>query len=153
MILINVATAEENSLNMNQLENTTRNRLPIIVVGCNFIQQKSKSMKKTLLLLVFVASSFLSSTAQSYNYSNNYNFVKGAYHTDMEFVAHGGLIYSDLRYGSATAFNLGIDFTPFESGDDLFSLSFITNFAKSKDYWSINPLGASAIVLTLFCKK
>ena len=35
----------------------------------------------------------------------------------------------------------------------MFSYSFITNFAKSKDYWSVNPLGASAIVLTLFCKN
>lgn len=112
-------------------------------------------MKTITLLLVFVASSFLTVTAQSYNYYDNYTYksVKGAYHTDLEFVAHGGVLFSDLRYGNATAFDLGIDYTPYESENNSFSYSFITNFTKSKDYWSVNPLGASAIVLTLFCKN
>mgnify|MGYP007133773667 CR=1 FL=1 len=63
------------------------------------------------------------------------------------------MLQSDLRYGNSIALDLGIDYTPYVSGDDMFSYSFITNFAKSKDYWPINPLGASSIALTLFCKN
>lgn len=93
--------------------------------------------------------------AQHYDVYSSYYYkeTKGAYHKDLEFIVHGGALFSDLRHGNATAFNLGIDYTPYESEDNSFSYSFITNFAKSKDYWSVNPLGASAIVLTLFCKN
>ncbi len=112
-------------------------------------------MRKVLLVSVLFALCITVTMAQSYDYysGNSYKPAKGAYHNDLEFILHGGVLQSDLRYGNSTAFDLGIDYTPYESGDDMFSYSFITVFAKSRDYWSINPLGASAIVLTLFCKN
>ena len=113
-------------------------------------------MKKTLLTLISIVLAYYSSvSAQDYYSSDGYSYktAKGAYHNDLEFIVHGGIISSDLRYGSSTAFSLGADYTPYESDDDLFTYSFITNFAKSKEYWSVNPLGASAIIMTLFCKN
>lgn len=112
-------------------------------------------MKRVILVFTLIASSLITVMAQGYNYYSNNSFksTKGAYHNDLEFIIHGGVLQSDLRYGESTAFNLGMDYTPYESGDNMFSYSFITNFAKSKDYWSVNPLGASAIALTLFCKN
>jgi len=112
-------------------------------------------MKKRLLLSILSLLCLTTAKAQEYNYYSDhfYKSAKGAYHNDLEFILHGGMLQSDLRYGNSIALDLGIDYTPYESGDDMFSYSFITNFAKSKDYWSINPLGASSIALTLFCKN
>lgn len=112
-------------------------------------------MKKLAIigLLIVLSINISAQYYSGYNEYNNRPKVKGAYHSDLEFIVHGGLLQSDLRYGESTAFDLGIDYTPYESDDNMFSYSFITNFAKSKDYWSVNPLGASAIVLTLFCKN
>ena len=112
-------------------------------------------MKKVLLASFLSLLCLTTAIAQDYNYYSNasYKYANGSYHNDLEFIIHCGVQFSNLRYGSSTAFNIGVDYTPYESEDDMFSYSFITNFAKSKDYWSVNPLGASAIVLTLFCKN
>lgn len=107
--------------------------------------------------LLFVCSLFFvgqNVSAQYYSYYNTqpYKKSKGARHDDMEFIIHAGATYSDLRYGTSVAANLGIDYTPYEA-DGSFSYSFNTNAAYCKDYWSVSPLGASAIVLSLFCKN
>lgn len=107
----------------------------------------------SLVVLFFLYGYPCVSAQDYYSDQKTYTPSKGAYHSDLEFVVHGGVVSSDLRYGSSTAFSLGVDYTPYESDDDMFSYSFITNFAKSKEYWSVNPLGATAIVMTLFCKN
>lgn len=121
----------------------------------NSFNKKQKSMKKCLLLLNFAITTFNVVIAQSHDYYDRYTYrsVKGAYHDDLEFIVHGGVLFSNLRYGSATAIDLGIDYTPYESGDNMFSYSFVTDYLKSKDYWSINPLGSSSIILNVFCKN
>lgn len=78
--------------------------------------------------------------------------VDGAEHQETEFIIHAGVSQSSFRYDHSTAVNVGIDYTPYEA-DGVFSYSFITNFAYADNYWSINPLGASAIAMTMFCKN
>ena len=116
---------------------------------------KSTTLKKTTFLIAILLGLSLKSFAWYYDEYNYYNQKnnKGAYHNDMEFIVHGGFMSSDLRYSGATAIDLGIDYTPYESDNELFTYSFVTDYLKSKDYWSINPLGAASIVLNVFCKN
>lgn len=112
-------------------------------------------MKRVSLFFIVIVSAYIPNiSAQDYYYGGyTYETAKGAYHNDLEFIIHGGSVFSNLRYGSSTSFDLGMDYTPYEASDQLFSYSFITDFSISKDYWSINPLGATSIVLILFCKN
>lgn len=105
-------------------------------------------------MALFLSTTGMEAAAQGYSDDYGYTYTKpaGAYHQDLEFILHAGAIQSTLRYGHATAVEVGIDYTPYEA-DGCFSYSFITSFNYSKDYWTVNPLGAGAIVLSLFCKN
>lgn len=98
-----------------------------------------------LLLLSFTA------TNARAQYGTYHKAQYGAYHKDVEFITHLGIAQSDLRYGDNTAAEFGIDFTPFNSPNDMFSISFFANYRQSKDYWSFNPLGGTSMVLVMFC--
>lgn len=80
------------------------------------------------------------------------SFCQGAYHKDTEFTFRAGLEQANLRYEDLSTLDVGIDYTPWES-DDVFSYSFAMNFEKSKDHWSVNPIGATSILLSVFCKN
>lgn len=82
----------------------------------------------------------------------NVSFGQGAYHKDTEFTLRAGFVQSSLRHDDVTTLDVGIDYTPWEC-DDIFSYSFSMNFEKSKSYWSINPIGATSIILSVFCKN
>lgn len=113
-------------------------------------------MKKIITMCLLLLCTSLNAIAQyGYDYYDDYRKfeTKGAYHKDLEFIVHGGILQSDLRYKGTKSLDIGIDYTPWESSDKMFSYSFITSFTRSSYYWSANPLGASAILLTLFCKN
>lgn len=79
-------------------------------------------------------------------------YGQGAYHKDTEFIIRAGAKQTDLRFADVTALDVGVDYTPWEA-NGCFTYSFTTDFNMSKDHWSFNPIGATSILLSLFCKN
>lgn len=73
--------------------------------------------------------------------------AQGAWHHDdeSEFILHTGFMQSKLRYADEKIFNFGIDYTPFS--EEIFSICINTDFWKNENYWMVNPIGATAVLL------
>ena len=72
---------------------------------------------------------------------------EGAYHEDNEFIIRAGFTGSHLRYKDNIGGTVNVSYIPFEINSC--GIGWNANFTKTKDYYSISPLGATATLLTL----
>lgn len=77
--------------------------------------------------------------------------AQGAYHSENEFIIRAGILKSDLRYGDN--FGLSITGTYFPTDINSCGIGWNIGFTKTKDYWSMNPLGATSTLLNVFCES
>ena len=71
---------------------------------------------------------------------------EGAYHEDNEFIIRAGFTGSHLRYTDNIGGTVNVSYIPFEINSC--GIGWNANFTKTKDYYSISPLGATATLLT-----
>ena len=71
---------------------------------------------------------------------------EGAYHEDNEFIIRAGFTGSHLRYKDNIGGTVNVSYIPFEINSC--GIGWNANFTKTKDYYSISPLGATATLLT-----
>ena len=77
---------------------------------------------------------------------------EGAYHEDNEFIIRAGFTGSHLRYKDNIGGTVNVSYIPFEINSC--GIGWNANFTKTKDYYSISPLGATATLLTfLQCRQ
>lgn len=77
--------------------------------------------------------------------------AQGAYHEDGEFIIRAGVINSDFRYGNNVGLTLNATYFPYEVSNCGFAWN--AGFTKTKDYWSLNPIGATSTLLNIFCRS
>ena len=115
------------------------------------IMKRITNNRLSICVLVFVMFICWSLTAKAQSYYDDEEI--GAYHQDTEFIIHAGVLQSKLRYGEVVSGVLGIDYTPWSSEGEVFSYTFNMEFVKSEKHWTVNPLGAFGIIMSLFCKN
>ena len=71
---------------------------------------------------------------------------EGAHHEDNEFIIRAGFTGSHLRYKDNIGGTVNVSYIPFEINSC--GIGWNANFTKTKDYYSISPLGATATLLT-----
>lgn len=74
---------------------------------------------------------------------------QGAYHDYNEVIVRAGLINSNLRYGDNIGGTINMSYIPLDIS--VCGIGWNANFIKTKDFYSISPLGTGATLLAVFC--